>query len=93
MDGEVTFFVGDQRHDLTSGQVAYGPRGVPHSYVVRSPGGARLAVLFSPACVEEYFRTNGTPVAEAGEPAPEFDLAAVVASAEPFHPRVTGPRD
>jgi len=82
---------GDQRHDLVPGQVAYGPRGVPHSYLVRSPQGARIAVLFSPAFIEEYFRANGTPVAEAGDLPPEFDLAAVVASAEAFHLRVTGP--
>ncbi|MGI5255434.1 cupin domain-containing protein [Actinacidiphila glaucinigra] len=84
LDGEVTFFIGDERHDLGPGQVAYGPRGVPHSYVVRSPQGARMAVLFSPACVEEFFRANGTPVAEAGDVPPESDLAAVVASAEAF---------
>ncbi|MFI0544883.1 quercetin dioxygenase-like cupin family protein [Streptomyces canus] len=91
LDGEVTFFVGDQRHDLAAGQVAYGPRGIPHSYLVRSPQGARMAVLYSPAFIEEYFRANGTPVAEAGDLPPEFDLAAIVASAEAFHLRVTGP--
>jgi mannose-6-phosphate isomerase-like protein (cupin superfamily) len=91
LDGEVTFFVGDQRHDLTPGQVGYGPRGVPHSYLVRSREGARLAVLFSPAWIEEFFTANGTPVAEAGDlPAP-FDLPAVIASAEAFRLRVTGP--
>ncbi|MGY5032965.1 cupin domain-containing protein [Streptomyces sp. 900116325] len=87
LDGEVTFFVGDRRHDLVPGQVAYGPRGVPHSYVVRSPRGARLAVLFSPACIEEFFRANGTPVAEAGELPPPFDLAMVMSSAEAFRLR------
>ena len=71
-----------------SRQVAYGPRGVPHSYLVRSGGGAKLAVLFSPAWIEEYF---GTPVAEAGDLPPAFDLAAVLASAEAFRLRVTEP--
>lgn len=91
LDGEVTFFVGDRRHDLVPGQVAYGPRGVPHSYLVRSPGGARLAVAFSPACIEEYFKANGTPVAEVGDLPAAFDLATVVASAQAFGLRVTGP--
>lgn len=91
LDGEVTLFVGDQRHDLIPGQVAYGPRGVPHSYLVRSREGAKLAVVFSPACIEEYFRANGTPVAEAGDLPPAFDLATVVASAEAFNLRVVGP--
>jgi quercetin dioxygenase-like cupin family protein len=91
LDGEVTFFVGDQRHDLIPGQVAYGPRGIPHSYLVRSPEGARLAVAFSPARIEEYFKANGTPVTEAGDLPPAFDIAAVVAAAEAFHLHVTGP--
>ncbi|CAG6390731.1 cupin domain-containing protein [Streptomyces cocklensis] len=84
LDGEVTFFVGDRRHDLAPGQVAHGPRGVPHSYLVRSAQGARIAAVFSPACIEEFFRANGTPVAEAGDMPPEFDLAAVAASAKAF---------
>lgn len=90
LDGEVSFFVGDQRHDLIPGQVAHGPRGVPHSYLVRSDR-ARLAVVFSPARIEEWFRANGTPVAEAGDLPPAFDLGAVVASAEAFRLRVVGP--
>jgi hypothetical protein len=40
--------------------------------------------VFSPACIEEFFRANGTPVAEAGDMPPEFDLAAVAASAKAF---------
>jgi len=90
LDGEVSFFVGDDRHDLTPGQIAYGPRGVPHSYLVRSEN-ARIAVVFSPALIEEWFRANGTPVAEAGEVPPPFDLGAIVGSAEAFRLRVTGP--
>ncbi|MFF3562016.1 cupin domain-containing protein [Streptomyces sp. NPDC002574] len=90
LDGEVSFFVGDERHDLIAGQVAHGPRGVPHSYLVRSEG-ARIAVVFSPACIEEWFRANGTPVGEAGDLPPAFDLAAVVGSAAAFSLRVTGP--
>ena len=37
LDGEVSFFVADKRPDLHTGQIAHGPRGVPHSYLVRSP--------------------------------------------------------
>ncbi|MFF4621808.1 cupin domain-containing protein [Nonomuraea jabiensis] len=31
LDGEITFFVGDDRYDLHAGAVAHGPRGVPLS--------------------------------------------------------------
>ncbi|MFB7288925.1 cupin domain-containing protein [Actinacidiphila glaucinigra] len=90
LDGEVSFFVGDKRHDLIPGQVAFGPRGVPHSYLVRSEG-ARLAVVFSPAGIEEWFRVNGVPVTDARDIPPAFDLASIVGSAEAFKLRVTGP--
>ncbi|MFD0634200.1 cupin domain-containing protein [Catenulispora yoronensis] len=47
LDGEVSFFVGDRRIELGPGDAAHGPRGVPHSYLVRSPT-ARLAAVFAP---------------------------------------------
>jgi quercetin dioxygenase-like cupin family protein len=54
-DGEISFLVGDQRHDLQAGQLAYGPRGVPHSYLVRSSR-SRMIAVFAPAGLEEWFR-------------------------------------
>src|SRR4051812_28110449 len=51
LDGKISFFVGDQKFDLEPGQVAYGPRGVAHSYLVRSAT-ARLAAVFAPGHVE-----------------------------------------
>jgi len=90
LDGEVSFFVADRRIDLHTGQIAHGPRGVPHSYLVRSET-ARLAVAFAPSCIEEWFSANGTPATPL-DPAPAaFDIGSVVASAEPFHLRVAGP--
>lgn len=90
LDGEVSFFVGDQRLDLQTGQIAFGPRGVPHSYLVRSET-ARLAVAFTPSCVEEWFSANGTPVTRLDDVAPAFDIGNILASAEPFHVSVAGP--
>jgi quercetin dioxygenase-like cupin family protein len=90
LDGKVTFFVGDQRFDLTPGQAAHGPRGVAHSYLVRSRT-ARLAAVFSPACVEDWFVANGSPISSIDEAPAAFDIGAVIASAEAFHLRVVGP--
>ncbi|SDJ38273.1 cupin domain-containing protein [Nonomuraea jiangxiensis] len=90
LDGEISFFVGDARHDLAAGQVAHGPRGVPHSYLVRSPR-SRMAVVYAPSGIEEWFRTNGSPVSSMDEAPPAFDLGAIVASAETFRLHVAGP--
>lgn len=90
LDGEVSFFVADKRTDLHAGQIAHGPRGVPHSYLVRSQS-ARLAVVFAPSCVEEWFSANGTPATPLDQEPGAFDIERIVASAEPFHLRVAGP--
>ena len=90
LDGEVSFFVADQRLDLHAGQIAHGPRGVPHSYLVRSES-ARLAVVFSPSCIEEWFSANGTPATLLDEAPAAFDIETILATAEPFHLRVAGP--
>jgi hypothetical protein len=86
LDGEVSFFVADQRIDLHAGQIAHGPRGVPHSYLVRSET-ARLAVAFSPSCVEQWFTANGTPATPLDQEPAAFDIGSILASAEPFHVR------
>ncbi|MBP2706460.1 cupin domain-containing protein [Microbispora sp. RL4-1S] len=90
LDGKVTFFVGDQRFDLEPGQAAHGPRGVAHGYLVRTAT-ARLAAVFSPARVEDWFTANGSPVTGVGETPAPFDIEAIIASAESFHVRVAGP--
>ncbi|GAA2025298.1 hypothetical protein GCM10009839_24160 [Catenulispora yoronensis] len=90
LDGEVSFFVGDRRIELGPGDAAHGPRGVPHSYLVRSPT-ARLAAVFAPARIEQWFVANGTPVGAPDEAPAGFDLDAIVASAQAFHLRVAGP--
>lgn len=90
LDGKVTFFVGERRFDLEPGQAAHGPRGVAHSYLVRSQT-ARLAAVFTPSGIEDWFVANGSPVLSVDElPAP-FDIGAVIASAEAFRLRVAGP--
>ncbi|MEU3464716.1 cupin domain-containing protein [Streptomyces sp. NPDC006733] len=90
LDGEVSFFVGDQRLDLQAGQIAFGPRGTPHSYLVRSAT-AHLAVAFTPSRIEEWFSSNGTPATRLDDVAPTFDIGAILTSAAAFHVSVTGP--
>ena len=68
LDGEVTVLVGDERIDLAAGDFLFGPRDIPHAYVVRSER-ARMLVTTSPAGVEQLFVSLGTPVTGAEPPA------------------------
>lgn len=68
VDGEVSIFVADQRIECTAGDFVFGPRGVPHAFLVQSEQ-AEMLVTFTPAGIEGLFAEVGPPVL-AGEPAP-----------------------
>ena len=61
LEGQVTMFVGDERIDLEAGDYCFGPRGVPHAYLVRSER-ARMLVTISPSGSEQLFVSLGVPV-------------------------------
>jgi mannose-6-phosphate isomerase-like protein (cupin superfamily) len=61
LEGEVTMFVGDERIDLDAGDYCFGPRGVPHAYLVRSER-ARMLLTISPSGSEQLFVSLGVPV-------------------------------
>ena len=67
LEGEVTILVGDERIDLDAGDFCFGPRGVPHTYIVRSEH-ARMLVTLSPSGIEELFVSLGVPVTGAEPP-------------------------
>ena len=67
LEGEVTALVGEERIDLGAGDYLFAPRGIAHSYVVRSER-ARMLVTLSPAGVEELFVGLGVPVTGAEPP-------------------------
>jgi quercetin dioxygenase-like cupin family protein len=63
LEGEFTFYVGDTRLSLSAGSFAFGPKGVPHTFISESDG-ARALVGFQPFLFEGFLH-------EVGEPAPE----------------------
>ena len=67
LEGEVTALVGEERIDLSAGDYLFAPRGIAHSYVVRSEH-ARMLVTISPSGVEELFVSLGAPVTGAEPP-------------------------
>jgi quercetin dioxygenase-like cupin family protein len=64
LDGEFTFYVGDARLSLPAGSFAFGPKGVPHTFIAELPEGGKALVGFQPCLFEGFIR-------EVGEPAPE----------------------
>jgi quercetin dioxygenase-like cupin family protein len=64
LDGEFTFYVGDVRMSLPAGSFAFGPKGVPHTFIAEPPDGGKALIGFQPFVFEGFLR-------EVGEPAPE----------------------
>ena len=60
-------FVGNERIDLVAGDYCFGPRGVPHAYLVTSER-ARMLVTISPSGSEQLFVSLGVPVTSAEPP-------------------------
>ena len=67
VEGEMTFYVGDERVKAGPGAFVYGPRGVPHGFEVEGDAPARMLLQNYPAGFERF------PV-EVGEPAKELTL-------------------
>ena len=67
LSGEVRVRHGDEVVEAVAGSLAYGPRGVPHSFHVDSDQ-ARLLLFFGPAGVEGFFRDGGKPARSLGLP-------------------------
>jgi mannose-6-phosphate isomerase-like protein (cupin superfamily) len=54
LSGEVTILVGTERYECAAGDFVLGPRGEPHSFLVRSDG-AEILATFSPGGIERFF--------------------------------------
>ena len=60
LEGQMTFYVGDQIIKARPGSYLFGPRDVPHAFTVDS-GPARLLFVLSPAGLEGLIRETGEP--------------------------------
>src|ERR687894_348436 len=60
LEGEMTFYVGDQTIKAQPGSFLFGPKDVPHAFTVDS-GPARLLFVLSPAGFEGLVRDMGEP--------------------------------
>jgi len=56
IDGELTFAVGDEVIPAPAGSFVYGPRGIPHTFMVTSSTPARFLLVTEPAGFEGFMR-------------------------------------
>ena len=78
--GEFTVYVGDERLSLPAGSFAFGPKGVPHTFIAETDG-AKALIGFQPFLFEGFLHEVGEPAAERVLPPPlEFppDMARLI---------------
>jgi quercetin dioxygenase-like cupin family protein len=80
LEGEFTFYVGETRLSLPAGAFAFGPKGIPHTFISESDG-ARALIGFAPFQFEGFLHEVGEPATEAVLPPPLAeppDMARIV---------------
>lgn len=93
IEGELTFWVGGEVITAPAGAFVYGPREVPHTFVVSSDE-ARFLLVAEPAGFEDFVRALAEPALDlaippaATEP-PDFDRLAALAAEH--HIEILGP--
>ena len=93
IEGELTFWVGGELHVAPAGSFVFGPKGIPHTFVVSSER-ARFLLVTEPAGFEGFMRAAAAP-AERLEipPAPTEppDMAAMATLAAEYGLEILGP--
>jgi len=69
VEGEMTFFVGDQTIKAPAGTMVFAPRDVAHSFSIDSEQ-VRMLVMVSPAGAEEFFKECSVPAPSMTLPPP-----------------------
>jgi mannose-6-phosphate isomerase-like protein (cupin superfamily) len=96
LEGELTFYVGDQTMKARPGSFLFGPKDVPHAFTVDS-GPARLLFVLSPAGFEDLIREMGEAARELTIPpqpeAPpsEAEMERMAAIAAKYGGEILGP--
>ena len=93
IDGSVTFWVGGDVFEAAAGAFVYGPRDVPHTFMVSSEQ-ARFLLVTEPAGFEDFMRAMGQPAGALTVPppaAPPADIAPLIAAAAGYGIEILGP--
>lgn len=91
IEGEIWFSCGDREGVYSDGAVVWLPRGLPHTFQVRSET-ARVLQISTPAQFERFVATLGRPAGEPVLPEPEeIDPGQVAEIGAQFSIEVLGP--
>jgi quercetin dioxygenase-like cupin family protein len=93
IEGELTFWVGGEVITAPAGSFVYGPRDVPHTFLVSSPE-ARFLLVTEPGGFESFMSAMGRPAPSLTIPppqAPPADLAPLIAAAAEYGIEILGP--
>jgi hypothetical protein len=91
LEGEMTFYVGDAVIEAKAGSFAFGPRNLPHTFVVGSHAPARYLLFTEPGGFDRFVAEVGEPAAARTLPPPlggPPDIAAISAIAAKHAPRI-----
>lgn len=91
LDGEATFYCGDERFTAGTGTWVFLPKGVPHAFRI-GPAGARLLTFVAPAGFAEFVRAAGEPAPTLTVPPPApLDVERLAALATQYGIEILGP--
>jgi mannose-6-phosphate isomerase-like protein (cupin superfamily) len=96
IEGELTFYVGDQVLKARPSSFLFGPKDVPHAFTVDS-GPARMLFVLSPGGFEDLIREMGEPARELSIPPPpeappsETEMQQIAAIAAKYGGEILGP--
>ena len=96
LEGEMTFYVGEQTIKARPGSFLFGPKDIPHAFSVDS-GPARLLFILSPAGMEGLIREMGDPARELSIPPPpeeppdEAEMGRLMSIAAKYGGEMLGP--
>jgi quercetin dioxygenase-like cupin family protein len=93
IEGELTFWVGGEVIDAPAGSFVYGPRDVPHTFVVSSEQ-ARFLLVTEPGGFAGFLRSLGEPALRLEIPAAPSappDIAGLTAVAAEYGIEILGP--
>jgi quercetin dioxygenase-like cupin family protein len=76
LEGEVTFYVGDETYRGAPGAFVSFPRGIAHTFAVETPS-ARFLVLNTPGGFERMFELGPTSPGEAAQALQEYGMEIV----------------
>lgn len=93
IEGELTFWVGGETIVAPAGSFVFGPKGIPHTFLVSSET-ARFLLVTEPGGFEQFIRLAGEPAARLEIPPPATeapDVAALTEAAARFGIDIIGP--